>query len=504
MMTNTAPDEASRHKCLIYDGHPAEQLPVIAPLLIEGLRSRQRCLYLGNPEMVKMVDGALASRGVDTAAEARRGALILSSDRSHLQSGTFDPRTMVTMLRGMIDEAVSQGFEGLCATGDMMWELGTEANFKNLLEYEALLEQVFQEKPLQGICQYHRGLVPGHAIQDALLAHRSVYVGDVLNSDNLFYVPPEVLLEDNATRDRRGTWMCQQIIRIMNAERKRDQALAALRDSEAQQRRLARDLAEANRGLEARVRERTAQLEAVNEELEAFSHSVSHDLRAPLRHIDSFSQALEQDCGKDLDEHGRGHLQRVRAATRRMGELIDDLLKLSHVTQAEMRRDRIDLSHMGRRVVEELRSSEPERRVQVEIAEGLTADGDDRLVQVVLENLLRNAWKFTKKRSLAHIHLGAAQQDGQSVFFVRDDGAGFDMQYAGKLFGAFQRLHRQEEFQGTGVGLATVHRIILRHGGRIWAEAKPDEGATFFFTLSPKHEQLVSRSRAEASEERVH
>jgi signal transduction histidine kinase len=483
MTTDTSPVEASRHKCLIYDGHPREQLPVIVPLLMEGLRTHHRCLYLGDPEMVSLVDSALVSNGVDTSREAGRRALILSSERDHLQGGVFDPRSMVTMLKRSIDEAVRDGFAGLCATGDMMWELGTTENFDNLLEYEALLEQVFQEKPLQGICQYHRGMVPDHAIREALLAHRTVYVGEVLNPDNLFYVPPDVLLEDKATRDRRGAWMCEQILRVMKAERNRDQALAALRDSEAQQRHLAGRLAEMNQGLEARVRERTTELEAVNRELEAFSYSVSHDLRAPLRSIDGFIQALQEDCGERLDERGQGHVRRVRAAARRMQELIDDLLKLARVTRGELRRERIDLSAMGRGILEDLRTSDPGRRVEADIAEGLAAEGDHRLVQVVLENLLHNAWKFTKNRPLAHIALGATAQNGESAFFVRDDGAGFDMSYAQKLFGVFQRLHAQDEFPGTGVGLATVQRIILRHGGTIRAEARPGEGATFYFTL---------------------
>src|SRR5687768_12690111 len=216
--------EVSRHKCLIYDGHPSEQLPVIVPLLQEGLRRSQRCLYLGDGETVSMVDAALKDKGVDTEREARRGALVYSSDRSHLKGG-FDPRAMVGMLRGLIDEAVRDGFQGLCATGDMMWELGSESNFDRLQEYEALLEQVFHEKPLMGICQYRRDTVPPRAIREALLTHRSVYVGAHLNRDNLFYMPPELLLPnaDVRLREAQGEWMCQQITRVLQAEHKRDQ-----------------------------------------------------------------------------------------------------------------------------------------------------------------------------------------------------------------------------------------------------------------------------------------
>ena len=486
MLTETAPIEVSRHKCLIYDGHPSEQLPVIVPLLMDGLRENLRCLYLGNPEMIGMVDSALTAKGVDTAREVQRGALVLSSDRGHLEGGGFDPHGMVAMLRQIIDDAVRDGFRGLCATGDMMWELGNDGNFERLLEYEALLEQVFREKPLQGICQYHRDTVPAQAVRDALLTHRSAYIGHVLNRDNLFYVPPELLLEsrDGSARDKQGEWMCQQIIRILNAERKRDKALAALSDSEARQRLLAEELAEANRNLERRIRERTAQLEAVNKDLEAFSYSVSHDLRAPLRHVDGFSQMLLEDYGAKLDDGGRDTLQRVRSAVRHMGELIDGMLQLSRLGRKEIQREAVDLTRLAREVERDLRGLEPDRRVEVAVAEGLSCVGDRTLLRAALANLIGNAWKFTSKREKARIEVGkSGEENGAPVFFVLDNGAGFNTQYAQKLFGVFQRLHSQEEFPGTGVGLATVQRIVQKHGGRIWAKSRPNEGAAFYFTL---------------------
>ncbi len=252
-----------------------------------------------------------------------------------------------------------------------------------------------------------------------------------------------------------------------------------LRAANEEQRRAEEDVRRLSRDLEKRA----AQVEAANKELETFSYSVSHDLRAPLRSIDGFSQALLEDCGDRLDDRGKEHLRRVRAASKRMGDLIDDLLNLSRLTRAEMRHEKVNLSDLGRRVTEELRRSQPERQVEVSISEGLEAEGDGRLLQVVLENLLRNAWKFTQKRPLAHIELGAMRQNGQSAFFVRDDGAGFAMEYVDKLFGAFQRLHSPTEFEGTGIGLATVARIVHRHGGRIWAEGAVEKGATFYFTL---------------------
>jgi hypothetical protein len=228
-----------------------------------------------------------------------------------------------------------------------------------------------------------------------------------------------------------------------------------------------------------------AALEAANKELETFSYSVSHDLRAPLRSIDGFSQALLEDYADQLDEEGKDNLQRVRAATQRMGELIDDMLNLSRVARKEICVETVDLSAMAQTIAAELRRSQPERQVELVIADGMVADGDSGLLKSALENLIGNAWKFTGKRSEAKIEFGITRRDGNTAYFVRDNGAGFDTAYADKLFGAFQRLHGHNEFSGTGVGLATVQRIIHRHGGQVWAEGEVDKGATFYFTLNP-------------------
>ncbi len=218
-------------------------------------------------------------------------------------------------------------------------------------------------------------------------------------------------------------------------------------------------------------------------ELEAFSYSVSHDLRAPLRAIDGFSKALLNEYGGKLDDQGRRYLERVRAATQRMAQLIDDLLGLSRITRAAMVRERVDVTAISRKVLAELAAREPERIVETRVAEGLAGMGDRQLVTVLLENLLGNAWKFTSKQSAARLEVGSETRGGETVFVVRDNGAGFDMKYANKLFTPFQRLHAASEFQGTGIGLATVQRVIARHGGRIWAEAAVGRGASFFFTL---------------------
>jgi PAS domain S-box-containing protein len=238
-----------------------------------------------------------------------------------------------------------------------------------------------------------------------------------------------------------------------------------------------------NTQLDKRVRERTADLEAANEELEAFAYSVSHDLRAPLRSIDGFSQVLVEDCGDALNDACQDALRRIRAAAQRMARLIDDLLELSRVARTDIRLTQVDLSELASSITHELAASEPQRSISVRIADGLVAWGDPTLLRAVLENLLGNAWKFTTPKPDAQIEVGAGEIDGQSAYYVRDNGVGFDMAYADRLFGAFQRLHKQTEFPGTGIGLATVQRIVRRHAGRVWAQACVGEGATIWFTL---------------------
>jgi hypothetical protein len=242
-----------------------------------------------------------------------------------------------------------------------------------------------------------------------------------------------------------------------------------------------------NAELESRVVERTAQLEEANRELEAFAYSASHDLRAPLRAVDGFSQALLEDYAPALDATAQGYLQRVRAATQGMGQLIDDLLALSRVVRAPLNRRSVDLSAAVKEILARLRDAEPGRKLDLVVAEGISAAGDPALLRILVDNLLRNAWKFTSRRPRARIEFGtAAQEGGQRVFFVKDNGVGFDMAYAEKLFTPFQRLHAASEFPGTGVGLATVQRIAACHGGRVRAQGEVDRGSTFYFTLGPE------------------
>ncbi|OKH41305.1 histidine kinase [Calothrix sp. HK-06] len=237
-------------------------------------------------------------------------------------------------------------------------------------------------------------------------------------------------------------------------------------------------------GLNQELRQAITDLKVVNKELEAFSYSVSHDLRAPLRSIDGFSLALLEDCLDQLDATGEDYLQRIRSATQRMGQLIDDLLTLSRVTRSDIDLKPVDLSMLASRICTNLQH-QSERQVEFVIQNNLLAQGDTNLLQVLLENLLNNSWKFTSKHPQAKIEFGATQkEDGTVVYFVRDDGVGFDMTYSNKLFGPFQRLHGMHEFPGNGIGLATVQRIVHRHSGRVWAEGNVEQGATFYFTLT--------------------
>ncbi len=498
MHVDSASPEVSRHKCLIYDGDPSVQLPVIVPILVDSLADNWRCLYLGGPDMTRMIDAALTARGVDTAHEAKRGALLISSSRENLGNGSFDPAKLVDHLCVLIDRAVADGYQGLCASGDMRWELGADTNFDLLLEYEARLEKVFRDKPLRGICQYRRDVIPPRALRHALLTHRSIYIGSALNRDNLYYIPPELLLDPRESGDsggsKQGEWMCQQLLRVLNAEETRDKALDALKESEAHQRRLAVQLAEMNRDLERRVAERTAELRLANQHLEAFSYSVSHDLRSPLGTIIGSCELLESQFGQALGEQGCKYLERLDHSAWRMRDLIEGLLTLARVANTELHRAPVDLSALAAEIASEIREAEPGRTVEFVIHRGLQTDGDSVLLRAVLANLLANAWKFTSKRADARIEVGKKiLETRETVFFVKDNGAGFEMKSAERLFSAFQRLHKQDEFPGTGVGLSTVQRIIARHGGRIWAESRPGQGATFFFTLSiPRGQEAVS------------
>jgi PAS domain S-box-containing protein len=339
-------------------------------------------------------------------------------------------------------------------------------------------------RALQGECvsNVEMMIVPKHGTARTLLTS-----GQALFDAQGKKLGAVVVLHDFTERKR-----AEEQIRTLNAEleqRVLERTAALSRSNEelaseiAERKRAESEIHRLNAELEQRVAMRTAQLAAANKELEAFSYSVSHDLRAPLRSIDGFSQALLEDYTDKLDALGQNYLSRVRAATQRMAQLIDDLLNLSRVTRSEMRHQEVDLSALALSIATELQKTQPERQVEFQITPGLVANGDGRLLRIVLENLLGNAWKFTGNHPRAHIEFGITEHSGTHAYFVRDDGTGFDMAYADKLFGAFQRLHAFHQFEGTGIGLATVQRIIHRHSGRVWAEGAVEQGATFYFTL---------------------
>jgi light-regulated signal transduction histidine kinase (bacteriophytochrome) len=249
-----------------------------------------------------------------------------------------------------------------------------------------------------------------------------------------------------------------------------------------------REVQRLNDQLNQLVDERTVELASANKELEAFAYTVSHDLRAPLRTMDGFSQALIEDYSQTLDDTANDYLQRIRRAAKRMASLIDELLDLSRVTRLEMDRVSVNLSLMAEEVVKDLRESDPERPVEILIEDGMRNTCDRRLLRAALQNLLSNAWKFTSSKDEPIIEFGSLDVDGETVYYVKDNGAGFKMEFAEKLFKPFQRLHRADEFEGSGIGLATVERAISRHGGRIWAEGETGKGATFYFTFRKKAE----------------
>jgi len=283
-------------------------------------------------------------------------------------------------------------------------------------------------------------------------------------------------------RDGRAIWIHDRLILLRDAAGQPREVIGTWLDI-TQRKEAELALRQVNEQLEQRVRQRTHELEIINKELEAFSYSVSHDLRAPLRSIDGFSQVLLQRYADKLDDAGRDYLGRVRRASQRMGELIDDLLQLSRLSRGPLRRQEVDLSVLATTLLEELQRTAPERPVRATVQPGLRAYGDPGLLRVMLDNLLGNAWKFTRHTENAAIEFGRETRDGELVYCVRDNGAGFDNAYAHKLFRVFQRLHGNDEYEGTGIGLATVGRIVQRHHGRVWAAGEPGKGATFHFTL---------------------
>lgn len=289
----------------------------------------------------------------------------------------------------------------------------------------------------------------------------------------------------NRAKDGNFYWVDTTIVPFLNPDGKPRQYVA-IRADITERKRVEEEIQKLNAELEIRVAERTEELQLANKELESFSYSVSHDLRSPLRAIDGFSQAVVEDYGSQLPEEGQRYLQTIRKGAQKMGALIDDLLTFSRLHRQPIKRQTINTREMVSAILQELLSQETERKIEVVVQELSPCQGDPVLIKQVWINLLANALKYTRKSDAARVVAGCEQRSGETVFYVRDNGTGFDMRYVEKLFGVFQRLHRAEDYEGTGVGLAIVQRIVHRHGGKVWAEGELDKGATFYFTLKQK------------------
>ena len=322
----------------------------------------------------------------------------------------------------------------------------------------------------------------GHTITKNILPESALEAIDRVWKDLLANRGGKRSTNENITKDGR-TILCEWYNTPLVNPDGTVIGVASLVDDITERTRAEQELLQHRHNLEAMVAERTAALEETNKELESFSYSVSHDLRAPLRSIDGFSHALLEDYAVQLDDVGKDYLHRVRSSAQRMGRLIDDMLSLSRVMRHELKRKDINLAEMAQAAIDKLQDYEPQRAVDVDIVAGIHGWGDAHLIDIALDNLLGNAWKYTGKTDQAHIEFGLTQKNGKKIYHVSDNGVGFDMKYADKLFGSFQRLHKADEFEGTGIGLATVARIIRRHGGELWAEGTVGHGATFYFTL---------------------
>ena len=475
------------HFCSIYENREEHYGVAIAFMQI-GLDRGEKCIYIADDGMVGDVRQAMQSEGIDVERATASKALVLATkEQAYLRHGSFNPDWMFTFWEEATQSAMSEGFSALRATGETEWVVRGARGLERWMEYESRLTHAVSENNCSALCQYNRRLFPPELILDVIRTHPVVvYRGTVCR--NLYYVPPDEFLGTNQEE--------REVERLLTNIQEREDVEHALRDQLSERKKVEEALRLSRDELDTKVKERTAELrkinddlQSVNKELEAFAYSVSHDLRAPLRHIAGFTELLLKDAEPVLDDKSRRHITKILQSANRMDSLVDDLLAFSRIGRVETQKTTVNLEQLVRSVVAEIAPDTQGRRIVWRIGALPICYGDPSLLQVVFSNLVSNAVKFTRTRPQAEIEIDSLNdRPNEVVVFVRDNGVGFDMNYKDKLFGVFQRLHSQDAFEGTGIGLATVQRIAHRHGGRVWAEGAIDNGATFYVAL-PKPEK---------------
>jgi signal transduction histidine kinase len=470
------------HFCSIYES-PEEHYAVAIPFMRMGLDRGEKCIYIADDGTVGHVREEMESEGIDVERASASNALVVATkEQAYLKHGSFNPDWMFTFWKQATDSAMREGFSALRVTGETEWVVRGGRGLERWMEYESKLTHALSENNCSALCQYNRNHFPAEIILDVIRTHPVViYRGTVCR--NLYYVPADEFLGTHEAE--------REVERLLTNIREREDVERALREQLREREKAEEALRESRDQLETKVKERTVELrkmnddlQSVNRELEAFAYSVSHDLRAPLRHIAGFTELLQKHSDPVLDDKGRDQISRILGATNRMGSLIDDLLAFSRIGRAETQNETINLEQVVKSVIAEIAPDTQHRNIVWRVGHLPVCHGDPSMLRLVFTNLVSNALKFTRTKERAQVEIGSSSHTPEEVIvFVKDNGVGFDMNYKDKLFGVFQRLHSQEAFEGSGIGLATVQRIVHRHGGRVWAEGAANRGATFYVAL---------------------